>query len=201
MLSAMTTDAPQGRFSRTVVLGSAGTLLLLTVGAYGAVRAMAGPENGPMQLPQGYGVAMEPTNSGMFATLQGCSTSEPVEITIRRIEAVQLEGTDSVEFRVAWPNEENPALIGAGRLPVPQMYGKAEGSTGTLVRCRAHPQRDLDIAVVLPRATTEPVFVHDVAVTYEASGETFRSVADVTLGICVERMPPSTATPDRCRKH
>lgn len=89
-------------------------------------------------------------------------------------------------------------MIGAGRLPLPSMYGGAEGSTGTLVRCRTHPQRDLDIAVVLPRATTEAVFVHVLAVTYEVGGETFRSVSDVTIGICVDGTSPGTESPNRC---
>lgn len=174
-------------------------LLVIAVGAYlGFMRTEAAPESGPMSLPQGLGMAMAPAETGMFATVQGCSRSKHVEITIRQIEALKLEGTDSVEFRVAWPNEENPAKIGAGPLPPPSMYGDPEGATGTLVKCRSHPERYVDIAVLLPRATTEPVFVHGLAVTYEAAGETFRAVADATLGICVEKTPPGTSPPEGC---
>lgn len=199
MLCAVTTNLPRIRPRRAVVFGGMVVLLVLAVGAhFGSIRTAAAPESGPMRLPQGLGMAMAPARTGMFATVEGCSGSEPVEITIRQIEALDLEGTDSLEFRVAWPDEENPAEIGAGPLPPPSMYGDPDGATGTLVRCRSHPERYLDIAVLLPRATTEPVFVHGLAVTYEVGGETFRAVADATLGICVEKTSPGTSPPEGC---
>ncbi|MDP3968434.1 MAG: hypothetical protein Q8Q02_09135 [Nocardioides sp.] len=195
----MTTNLRGFRFRRSVLFGGVVVLLVLAAGAYfGFMRTGAAPESGPMRLPQGLGMAMAPATTGMFATVAGCSRSEPVQITIRQIEALNLEGTDSVEFRVAWPNEENPATIAAGPLPPPSMYGGPEGATGTLVTCRSHLERYVDIAVLLPRATTEPVFVHGLAVTYEVGGETFRAVADATLGICVEKTPPGTSPPEGC---
>lgn len=148
-----------------------------------------------MNLPQGYSMVMAATDTGMFATVSACSKTEPVEITIRRIEAIDLGAAEAVAFRVAWPTEEDPAKIGAGRLPLPSMYRRAEGATGTLVRCRTNPARELDIAVLLPQATTEPVIVRGISVTYEADGTAFRAVADVDLGLCpVEPLPGISAS-------
>jgi hypothetical protein len=144
-------------------------------------------QEGPMQLPQGLGMALVPTDRGAFMTLQACSTEGPLEVELVRVEPVETYGTDDVGFRVLWPTEDEPAEFGAGPVPVPATYGPVAGSRGRLVPCRGPqraPERDLDIAVVLPSPGRKPVFVRDVAVTYLVEGKEYRATADVQLGIC-----------------